>query len=111
MNGRGNNQKASNVFNRNVSKGKTLISIGDKKVGVTLLWFKYGGHGHYVVAWASKGLNFCVEEPKFKFESYSKEEETHNEDELSKECDYFDGMTEGYNLVMRHLLVVPRVRE
>ena len=54
----------------------------------------------------SKGLYFCVEEPESKPESYSKEEETHNEGELSEECDYYDGMTEGHSLVVQPLLAV-----
>ena len=35
-----------------------------------------------------------------------KEEETHNEGEHNEECDYYDGMTEGHSLVVRHLLAV-----
>ena len=64
------------------------------------------GHGHYAVVCSSKGLHFCVEEPKSKQESYSKEEETYNEGELSEECDYYDGITEGQSLVVRPLLAV-----
>ena len=59
---------------------------------------------------SSKGLHFCVEEPESELESYPKEEETHNEDELSEECDYYDGMTEGYSLVVRPLLAIPKVK-
>ena len=55
-------------------------------------------------------LHFCVEEPESELESYLKEEETYNEDEVSEECDYYDGMTEGYSLVVRPLLVVPKVK-
>ena len=35
---------------------------------------------------------FCVEEPKSKLENYPKEEKTHNEDELSETCYYYDGI-------------------
>ena len=61
------------------------------------------GHGHYAVVYASKGIHFCVEEPKSKLESYLKEEETYNEGECSEECDYYDGMIEGHCLVVRPL--------
>ena len=54
----------------------------------------------------SKGLHFCVEELESKPESYSKEEETHNEGELSEECDYYNGMIEGKSLVVQPLLAV-----
>ena len=84
------------------SKGQTLVSTRDR----TPLCYKCGGHGHYVIVCLSKGLHFCVEEPESKLESYSKEEETHNEGELSEECDYYDGMTEGHSLVVRPLLAV-----
>ena len=57
------------------------MSIGDRKVDVTPLCFKCGGR---------------VEEPKSELKSYLKEEETYNEDEVSEECDYYDGMTEGH---------------
>ena len=43
--------------------------------------------------------------------SYPKEEETYNEDEVSEECDYYDGMTEGHSLVVRPLLAIPKVKE
>ena len=57
---------------------------------MTLLCFKCGGHGYYVVVCPTKCLHFCVEELESKLESYLKEEETNNEDELSEECDYYD---------------------
>ena len=66
------------------------MSIGDR----TPLCYKCEGHGHYSIVCPSKGLHFCVEESESKSESYPKEEETHNEGELSEECDYYDGMTE-----------------
>ena len=69
-----------------------------------------GRHGHYAVVCPTKGLHFCVEEPESELESYLKEEETYNEDEVSEECDYYDGMTEGHSLVVRPLLVVPKVK-
>ena len=78
------------------------MSTGDK----TPLRYKCGRHGHYVVVCLSKGLHFCVEEPESKPKSYSKEEETYNEGKLSKECDYYDGMTEGQSLTARPLLVI-----
>ena len=56
----------------------------------------------------SKGLHFCVEEPKSKLEGYPKEEGTHNEGELSEECDYYDCKIEEHSLVVRPLLVVNR---
>ena len=59
-----------------------------------------------MVVCPSKGLHFCVEELESKLESYSKEEETHYEGELNEECDYYDGITEGHSLVVRHLLEV-----
>ena len=62
---------------------------------MTPLCFKCGGHGHYAIVCPTKGLHFCVEEPESELESYPKEEETYNEDEVSEECDYYDGMTEG----------------
>ena len=34
-----NNQQTSNVPNRDANKGKTSMSIGDKKVRITLLCF------------------------------------------------------------------------
>ncbi|RVW31891.1 Transposon Ty3-G Gag-Pol polyprotein [Vitis vinifera] len=58
----------------------------------------------------TKSLHFCIEDPESKLESYPKEEETYNEDEVSKECDYYDGMTEGHSLVVRPLLIVPKVK-
>ena len=67
---------------------------------------KGGGHGHYVVVCPSKRLHLCVEEPKSKPESYSKEEETHNKGEFGEECDYYDGMTKGHSLVVRPLLAI-----
>ncbi|RVW12995.1 Transposon Ty3-I Gag-Pol polyprotein [Vitis vinifera] len=45
-------------------------------------------------------------EPKSELESYLKEEKTYNEDEVSEECDYYDGMTEGHSLVVRPLLAI-----
>ena len=69
-----------------------------------------GGHGHYAVVCPTNGLHFCVEEPESELESYPKEEETHNEDELSEECDYYDSMTEGHRLVVRPLLAIPKVK-
>ena len=92
------------------NKGKTSMSIEDRKVDVTPSCFKYGGHDHYVVVCPTKGLHFCVEEPEFELESYPKEGETHNEDEINEECDYYDGMTEGHSLVVQPLLVVPKVK-
>ncbi|RVW78808.1 Transposon Ty3-I Gag-Pol polyprotein [Vitis vinifera] len=86
------------------------MSNGDRKVDVTPLCFKCGGHGHYVVVCPTKSLHFCVEEPESELESYPKEEETYNEDEVSEEFDYYDGMTEGYSLVVRPLLTVPKVK-
>ena len=82
-----NNQQTSNVPNRDANKGITSMSIGDKKVGITLLCFKCGGHSHYIVMCPSKGLHFCVEKLEFELESYPKEEDTRNKDELSEECD------------------------
>ena len=61
MNGEGSNQQTLNVPNRDANKGETSMSIGDKKVGVTPLWFNCGGYSHYVVVCPSKGLLFCVE--------------------------------------------------
>ena len=110
MNGGGNTQQTSNVAHKNGNKGKTSMSIGDRKVDVTPLCFKCGRHGHYVVVCLTKGLHFCVEEPKYELESYPKEEETYNEDEVSEECDYYDGMMEGHSLVVRPLLTVPKVK-
>ncbi|RVX07636.1 Transposon Ty3-I Gag-Pol polyprotein [Vitis vinifera] len=86
------------------------MSNGDRKVDVTPLCFKCGGHGHYVVVCPTKSLHFCVEEPESELESYAKEEETYNEDEVSEECDYYDGMTKRYSLVVRPLLTVPKVK-
>ena len=78
------------------------MSTGDR----TSLYYKCGGHGHYAVVCPSKGLHFCVEKLESQLECYSKEEETYNEDELSEECDSYDGMTEGHSLVVWPLLVV-----
>ena len=110
VNGGGNTQQTSNVAYKNGNKGKNSMSNGDRKVDVTPLCFKCGGHGHYAVVCPTKSLHFCVEEPESELESYPKEEETYNEDEVSEECDYYDGMTEGYSLVVRPLLVVPKVK-
>ena len=85
-----------------VVRVQTPISNGDR----TPLCYKCGGHGHYAVVCPSKGLQFCVEEPESKLESYSKEEETYNEGELSEECDYYDSITEGHSCVVRPLLAV-----
>ena len=63
VNGGGNTQQTSNVAHKNGNKGKTSMSIRDRKVGVTPLCFKCGGHGHYAVVCPTKGLHFCVEEP------------------------------------------------
>ena len=101
-NGGVNNQQTPNTMNKGGSKGQTPVRTGDK----TPLCYKCGGHGHYVIVCPSKGLHFCVEEPKSKPESYSKEEETHNEGELGEECDCYDGMTKGHSLVVRPLLAV-----
>ena len=98
------------MAHKNGNKGKTSMSIEDRKVDVTPLCFKCGGHDHYAVVCPTKSLHFCVEEPKFELESYPKEEQTYNEDEVSEECDYYDGMTEGHSLVVRLLLVVPKVK-
>ena len=87
VNGGGNSQQTSNVAHKNDNKGKTSMSIGSRKVDVTPLCFKCGGLGHYAVVCPTKGLHFCVEEPKSELESYPKEEETYNEDEVSEECD------------------------
>uniref|UniRef100_F6H4H5 CCHC-type domain-containing protein n=1 Tax=Vitis vinifera TaxID=29760 RepID=F6H4H5_VITVI len=94
VNSEGNIQQTSNVAHKNGNKGKTSMSIRDRKVNVTPLCFKCGGHGHYVVVCPTKGLHFCVEEPKFELENYLNEENAYNEDEVSEECDYYDGMTE-----------------
>ncbi|RVW74853.1 Transposon Ty3-G Gag-Pol polyprotein [Vitis vinifera] len=110
VNGGGNTQQTSNVAYKNGNKGKNSMSNGDRKVDVTPLCFKCGGHGHYAVVCPTKSLHFCVEEPESELESYPKEEETYNEDEVSEECDYYDGMTEGHSLVVRPLLTVPKVK-
>ncbi|RVW36518.1 Transposon Ty3-I Gag-Pol polyprotein [Vitis vinifera] len=110
VNGGGNTQQTSNVAYKNGNKGKNSMSNGDRKVDVTPLCFKCGGHGHYAVVCPTKSLHFCVEEPESELESYPKEEETYNEDEVSEECDCYDGMTEGYSLVVRPLLTVPKVK-
>ena len=55
-------------------------------------------------------LHFCVEEPESELESYPKEEETYNEDAVSEECDYYDGMMEGHSLIVQPLLTVPKVK-
>ncbi|RVW93025.1 Retrovirus-related Pol polyprotein from transposon 297 [Vitis vinifera] len=60
------------------------------KVYATPLCFKCGGHGHYAVVCPTKGLHFCVEEPESELDSYPKEEETYDEDEVSEECDYYE---------------------
>ncbi|RVX17088.1 Transposon Ty3-I Gag-Pol polyprotein [Vitis vinifera] len=91
MNGGGNTQQTSNVAHKNGNKGKNSMSNEDRKVDVTPLCFKCGGHGHYAVVCPTKGLHFCVEEPESELESYPKEEETYNENEVSEECDYYDG--------------------
>ncbi|RVW69973.1 Transposon Ty3-I Gag-Pol polyprotein [Vitis vinifera] len=90
VNGGGNTQQTSNVAYKNGNKGKNSMSNGDRKVDVTPLCFKCGGHGHYAVVCPTKSLHFCVEEPESELESYPKEEETYNEDEVSEECDYYD---------------------
>ena len=77
---------------------------------MTPLCFKCGGHGHYAVVCPTKGLHFCVEQPESELESYPKEEETYNEDEVIEECDYYDGMTEGHSLVVQPLLIVPTIK-
>ena len=59
----------------------------------------------------NKGLCFYVKEPKFELESYPKEEVTCNKDELSEECDCYDGTIEGHNVIVQHLLVVPKVKK
>ncbi|RVW75504.1 Transposon Ty3-I Gag-Pol polyprotein [Vitis vinifera] len=105
-----NTQPTSNVAHQNGNKGKNSMSNGDRKVDATPLCFKCGGHGHYAVVCPTKSLHFCVEEPESELESYPKEEETYNEDEVSEECDYYDGMTEGYSLVVRPLLTIPKVK-
>ncbi|WJZ85709.1 hypothetical protein VitviT2T_005229 [Vitis vinifera] len=110
VNGGGNTQQTSNVAYKNGNKGKNSMINGDRKVDVTPLCFKCGGHGHYAVVCPTKSLHFCVEELESKLESYPKEEETYNEDEVSEECDYYDGMTEGYSLVVQPLLTVPKVK-
>ena len=43
-------------------------------------------------------------------ESYPKEEETYNEDELSKECNYYDSMTQSHSLMVQPLLTIPKVK-
>ncbi|KAL6313353.1 hypothetical protein AAG906_001063 [Vitis piasezkii] len=95
---------------KNGNKGKNSMTNGDRKVDVTPLCFKCGGHGHYAVVCPTKSLHFCVEEPESELESYPKEEETYNEDEVSEEYDYYDGMTEGHSLVVRPLLTVPKIK-
>ena len=73
VNGGGNTQQISNVTRKNGNKGKNSMSNGNRKVDVTPLCFKCGGHGHYAVVCPTKGLHFCVEEPEFELESYPKE--------------------------------------
>ena len=43
VNGGGNTQQTSNVAHKNGNKGKTSMSIGDRKIDVTPLCFKCGG--------------------------------------------------------------------
>ena len=69
-------------MNKGGSKGQTPVGTGD----MTPLCYKFGGHGHYVVVCPGKGLHFCVEELESKSESYSKEEETHNESNSNGSC-------------------------
>ena len=61
VNGGGNTQQTSNVAYKNGNKGKNSMSNGDRKVDMSPLCFKCGGHGHYVVVCPTKGLHFCVE--------------------------------------------------
>lgn len=70
------------------------------KCTVTPLCFKCGEHGYYAIVCPSEGLHFCIDELKSKLESYLKEEDTCNEDELNKECNCYDGMMKGYILVV-----------
>lgn len=70
VNGEGSNEQALNGPNTFANKGKTSMSIGDKKVCITPLYFKCGGHGHVVCP--SKGLHFYVEELEFELKNYSK---------------------------------------
>ena len=59
VNGGGNTQQTSNVAHKNGNKGKTSMSIRDKKVDMILLCFECTGHGHYVVVVCqSNGLHF-----------------------------------------------------
>ena len=58
MNGEGNNQQVLNVPNKDANKGKTSVSIREKKVGMTPLCFKRARHGHYIVVCPNKGLHF-----------------------------------------------------
>ena len=63
-----------------------------------------------MLLYAQPKVYTCVEEPESELESYPKKEETYNEDEVSEECDYYDGMTEGHSLVVQPLLVIPKVK-
>ena len=63
-----------------------------------------------MLLYAQPKVYTCVEEPESELESYPKKEETYNEDEVSEECDYYDGMTEGHSLVVRPLLAVSKVK-
>ncbi|RVW82712.1 Transposon Ty3-I Gag-Pol polyprotein [Vitis vinifera] len=65
------------------------MSIEDRKVDVTPLCFKLVGMTIMLLC-ARPKFTLCVEEPKFELESYPKEEQTYNEDEVSEECDYYN---------------------
>ncbi|RVW25828.1 Transposon Ty3-G Gag-Pol polyprotein [Vitis vinifera] len=106
VNGGGNTQQTSNLAHKNGNKGKNSMSNGDRKVDVTPLCFKCGGHGHYAIVCPTKGLHFCVEEPESELESYLKEEETYNEDEVSEECDYYDDYDAGIKTFIGRFVVV-----
>ena len=41
--------KSGSKGNKDDSKGKTSISIGDRKIDMTPLCYKCSGHGHYAI--------------------------------------------------------------
>ena len=58
------------------------MSTRDIKVDMSPLCYRCCGNGHYAIVCLSKGLDFCVEGPESKLESYSKEKATYNEGHL-----------------------------
>lgn len=79
-------------------------------MGDILLCYKCGSHWPYDIACPNSDLHFYVEGPSVEFESQLKEH-VHNEEQFHEEFDCGDdGMIEGYILMVKPWLGMPKAR-